>query len=83
MRIRTNRKVTRSLDPTTLKLDGNLVEKVSRIVSQSRNNTERSERYYDTGDFIEQTLLDAVTKYEEQHGEVPVTLSGVVTNTDS
>ena len=77
MRKQTSRTVVRSIDRVELSLDGDLTEKISRRVIDSRKDDDPTKRYYSVGDYIERKLWEAIEADEAEFGEIPVNISGV------
>ena len=77
MRKHTSRTPVRTIERAELNLDGDLVEKISRRVIDSRKDEDVTKRFYSIGDYIERKLWDSIKVDEAELGEIPVTLSGV------
>ena len=77
MKTKTSRTAVRTIERAELNLDGDLVEKISRRVINSRKDEDVTKRFYSIGDYIERNLWKSIEVDEKEYGEIPVTLSGV------
>jgi|SaaInl8_200m_RNA_FD_contig_81_328163_length_392_multi_9_in_0_out_0_1 hypothetical protein len=70
------RKISRSIDLSSLILDGDLVAKASHIVILSSEDGS-DQGFYSVEHYVEHSLRATVKNFEESHGEIKLTPNGL------